>query len=120
MQCVTPYNISGFKQGETYTFLLTEFQDDGVTPLSNVGWTAKLEVRQYPGTTVIVELDPGTGLTQGGVNGETTVRFGADQTILMPANQVLQYDLRYVNNSDATDVRYPIGGTITAGQRITT
>lgn len=113
------YNIST-KAGETFTFVLTEFQSDGVTPLSNVGYTAKLQVRQYSGTTVIVELDPGSGLTQGGANGQTTVRFGADKTILMPVGEKLHYDLRYVNNGDATDVRYPIAGSITAGARITT
>lgn len=114
------YNF-GVYQGETFIFVLEEFQDKAQTiPLSNVGYTGKLQVRAYPDSTspVIVELTAGSGLTPGGADGMTTVRFGADKTLLITSAMV--YDLRYVSNSDPTDVRYPITGTISTKRRVTT
>lgn len=105
-------------RGASFTMTVEE-QDENLAPISNVGVTARLQVRPAAdSTTVLITLTEGSGLTMGGANGICTVRFTAAQTALIVASCV--YDLRYQNDSDATDVRFPIEvSTITGSDPVT-
>jgi hypothetical protein len=106
------------KQGETYTLVVTEYSDDGVTPLPNTGFSAKLQIRpSAESDTVLVELTNGDGLTLGGANGQTSVRIGADDTMLL--SEGAAYDLRLTEIADPTNVRYPIAGPVSVTRRVT-
>lgn len=106
-------------QGETYTALVTEYSDEAETiPLPNTGFSAKLQIRaSAESDVVLVELAGGDGLTLGGANGQTMIRIGADDTMLLTDNAA--YDLRLTQNVDPTNVRYPISGAVILKRRVT-
>jgi hypothetical protein len=116
--CTQEFDLC-LKQGETYTLEITEWQDDAKTiPLSNVGYSAKLQIRPTAASPEVwVELVDGDGITLGGADGTIVVRIGADKTDDVPKRG--KYDLRLTNDSDPTDARYPLEGSVTVDLRVT-
>jgi hypothetical protein len=108
-------------QGETYTVLVEEYQDDAdppVVPLPNTGFAAKLQIRaSSESDVVLVELTDAGGITLGGANGHALIRIGADKTRLLIEGAA--YDLRLTEIADPTNVRYPISGAVILSRRVT-
>lgn len=104
-------------QGETYRALITEADENGA-PVSNVGHSAKLQVRTRAGDDdVLIELTDSAGLVLGGADGTIAIRIGADLTAELTSDAV--YDLRLTNDGDPTEVRYPLAGPVTLRRRVT-
>jgi len=65
------------------------------------------------GGTPIFTLTSGSGLTLGGTAGTVVIKATPTQTTGVPlSNRSLHYYLQITNTSDATDVYFPVGGSI--------
>jgi hypothetical protein len=113
-----PFDLE-VRQGETYTGLrVEEYQDDaGTVPLSNVGFTAKMQIRKSINDAVIVELTDGAGITLGGSAGWIDITIDSAKTALLHDGYV--YDLRLKNSDTPPVVRYPLSGRIVVDRRVT-
>lgn len=113
------------EQGSTFTKSLLRKGPSGV-PISNVGYTAKLQIRSDYGAPVILELTDisgSTGITLGGATGTIDIRIGADDTALFdvdaPDTKVGIYDLKLVEATDPSHVIRVIKGTIFVSPQVT-
>lgn len=105
-------------QGETYRALVTEYDEDGVTPISNAGHSAKMQIRTGANASgVIAELTDTAGLALGGEDGTIGIRLTAQQTTRLINGAV--FDLRLISTNDPGEVRYPVAGTIRLLKRVT-
>lgn len=88
------------EQGASFVWGFTVYEADGVTPVSNSGWTARLQIRnnyadQATGA-AYVSLTQASGITLGGSNGAVTIRLTPSQTQGLTFTEPAYYDLELV------------------------
>jgi len=84
-------------QGATYSQVIT-WKDSAGTPVSLVGYTARMQVRGIPSSSdIVIELTTENGrITLGGVAGTVTLTIAASDTAALAAGS-MKYDLELVN-----------------------
>jgi hypothetical protein len=89
-------------------------------PISLAGWTARMQVRDKPGGSVLLTSDVANGditLEPAGATGEIHLRVGADKTNTITKSGF--YDIELVATADATEVRRLIGGRAILSKQVT-
>ena len=92
------YNFT-CEQGAIFEVNMTSKEDDQVTPITNVGSTAKMQVRNAAGA-LIIELSTVNGrIVLGGKNGKIKLTISGDDTAaLVPGSYV--YDLKLTSGAN--------------------
>lgn len=86
-------------------------------PISNVGYTAKMQVRDEYGDVIDVltiynSNILSTRIELGGADGTINIRIGADDTAKFEVNKIYVYDLVLVEIADQTNIISIIDGKI--------
>jgi len=116
MQSPGVLNLSCY-QGASWDYTLT--WTTGGTPVNLTGYTARMQVRDgYDGSTAIVSLTSGTGITLGGTAGTIVLALSAIATSAIDATPSGQYvyDLELVNGSTVTRL---VEGTFIVSPEVT-
>lgn len=104
-------------QGETFSKVLT-WKDSAGTPITLTGYTAKMQVRLIPGTTVIIELSTVNGrIVLGGIAGTITLTIAATDSAALPPGEY-RYDLEMTTGGGV--VTRLLEGQFTVKAEITT
>lgn len=115
MSEVNTYNIK-VHQGETWSMTAT-IKDDNDTAVDLTDYTAKMQIRNKPGGTLLKELATGgSGITINASTGEVALAMTATETAALAFREGV-YDL-YIESSSNTRT-YLIKGRFTVAQRVT-
>lgn len=98
------------RQGKTLRRRYT-YEDSAGTPISLLDWAIRMQVRDKPGGTVMLEASDATGefvIHPGGVVGRLDLRVGADRTAGVTKNGF--YDIELIRRTDPTEIRELISG----------
>lgn len=113
----TRYDLS-IKQGEDVDFTVTVYADAAQTvPQVITGWTAKMQIRDVPGGSILADSASSITLTINGPAGQVTVHIAASITSGFTWTQG-QYDL-YVMGPSNIPTKCVVFGDATVHPRIT-
>ena len=106
-----------FVSGATYKHQYIWLEPDGVTPVPNTGYQAKMQFREREDSQIVdLELNEGSGITLGGSNGIIDVLITPAQSATLTKDKYV-YDLRMTSPSG--EVTYIIGGNAIVTQGVT-
>lgn len=109
------YDITA-EQGATLRRVIT-WRDATTTPVSLVGYTAKMQVRKSADAdTALLSLTHLAGLTLGGTSGQITLEVAASKMSQLPAGSYV-YDLEVTSNTGA--VTRLLQGKFTVSREVT-
>ena len=106
------YNFTIY-QGATWDRTFTVATDG--TPVSWVGYSAVMTIKQYENSTPVLTLATGTGITLGGTAGTIAVSVSPTQTAGIPAGRYI-YDLELSVGGASYVVRILQGRVTVDGQ----
>ena len=88
------------EQGASFVWAFTLYEADGITPVANTSWTARMQIRgnyaDYDTGPALVSLTNTSGITLGGASGAVTVRLTPTQTAALNYEGAAYYDLELV------------------------
>lgn len=94
------------EQGSSFVFAFTLYEADGITPVANTGWSARMQIRgnyaDFDTGPALVSLTDGSGITLGGATGAVTVRLTPSQTAALNFDGEAYYDLELVEATGTT------------------
>lgn len=104
-------------QGANFEFTIT-VMDENEAPIDLSGYTAKMDIRPYPGGEVLLSASTSNGLiTIDGVNGEVGISIDYASTNALPSG-TLKYDV-FIQSGDASTRRCIAEGDVIVTPRIT-
>ena len=109
----TRYDIT-IEQGATFSLVITWRNAAGAL-VDLTGYTAKMDIRQSVGGTLIKALASGSGITLGGAAGTITLTISATDTAAMTTDGV--YDLELTSAGVVTRL---IEGKVWLSEQVTT
>lgn len=111
-----PFDIE-VEQGVDYTLTLSSWTDTSGNPVSLVGYTARMQLRDTPGGTIYLTLTQASGITISTGAGTITITMTSAQTALFTPQKESVYDL--MMTSGAGIVTRLIAGKVTIIPRVT-
>lgn len=86
------------RQGESFDRTIFFKQADKITPLVLTGYTAKMDIRNSPGSTAIASLSSGNGITIDGTAGSVRLQINKTVTLAFKPGSYA-YDLFLIDAS---------------------